>query len=39
MGYYRAYVKDYSQISRPLTQLLQKGVPFIWGEEQQTAYI
>ena len=27
-GYYQRFVKDFSKIAEPLTQLTQKGVPF-----------
>jgi hypothetical protein len=27
-GFYRRYIKDFSKISKPLTNLLQKDVPF-----------
>ena len=27
-GFYRRFIKDFSKISRPLTNLLQKDVPF-----------
>ena len=37
-GYYRKFIKDYSTIAEPLTQLLMKNKPFIWGNEQQLAF-
>ena len=27
-GFYRRFIKDFSKISKPLTNLLQKDVPF-----------
>ena len=29
-GYYRRFIKGFSQISTPLTKLLRKGVEFVW---------
>jgi hypothetical protein len=31
-SYYRRFVKDYSQIVRPMVQLTKKGVYFIWSD-------
>lgn len=36
-SYFRRYVKNFSQICKPLTVLLKKGRPFIWTEQQQIA--
>ncbi|GJZ85886.1 reverse transcriptase domain-containing protein [Tanacetum coccineum] len=32
-GFYRRFIKDFSQIARPMTQLLVKDAPFIFSEE------
>lgn len=37
-GYYRRFIKSYSMISRPLTQLLKKGVLFQWTSVAQEAF-
>ena len=29
-GFYRRFIKDFSKISRPLTSLLQKDIPFVF---------
>ena len=38
IGYYRRFVKNFAELSDPLVALTQKGVPFVWGNEQQTAF-
>jgi hypothetical protein len=37
-GYYRAFIKNYAAISRPLTQLTKKDVKFTWTDTQQQAF-
>ncbi|XP_046143420.1 uncharacterized protein LOC123988226 [Osmia bicornis bicornis] len=37
-GYYRRFIKDYSLKAKPLVQLLGKGTPFQWTEEQQGSF-
>jgi len=37
-GYYRRFVRNYADISAPLTALLSKRAVFNWGEHQQTAF-
>lgn len=37
-GYYRKFVKGFGVISKPLTNLLRKGVPFIWTPETDAAF-
>jgi hypothetical protein len=40
-GFYRRFVKDFSGIALPLTQLTKTvtGAPFAWGSEQETAFV
>ena len=37
-GYYRRFIANFSNITKPLTSLLKKDVPFIWGNSQQKAF-
>jgi transposase InsO family protein len=37
-GYYRAFIQNYAAMSRPLTQLTKKDVPFVWSENQQQSF-
>src|SRR5215216_3555103 len=32
-GFYRRFIKDFSKISRPLTNILQKDIPFVFDDE------
>ncbi|KAJ3642034.1 hypothetical protein Zmor_024854 [Zophobas morio] len=38
IGYYKNFIEDLSKIAKPLTSLLKKEVPFIWGHDQQIAF-
>ena len=38
VGYYRRFVKNFAEIADPLVALTRKGIPFIWADEQQTAF-
>jgi len=37
-SYYRKFINQFSNITKPLNKLLQKDVPFNWDEDQQTAF-
>ena len=37
-GYYRKFIRHYGMISRPLTQLLTKGTPFVWTPITEEAF-
>ena len=37
-GFYRRFIKDFSHISRPLCNLLQKDTPFEWTNDCQEAF-
>nr|GEV90276.1 putative reverse transcriptase domain-containing protein [Tanacetum cinerariifolium] len=37
-GYYRRFIKEFSLIAKPLTKLIQKGKPFIWGNNEEEAF-
>lgn len=36
-GYFRIWVAGYAIVSKPLTKLLSKNTPFVWGDDQQDA--
>ena len=37
-SYYRRFIQNFSQLAAPLTNLLHKGVKFVWSEECQKAF-
>ncbi|CAI5482703.1 unnamed protein product [Closterium sp. Yama58-4] len=37
-NYYRRFVQGYASIASPLTDLLRKGVEYVWGPAQQQAF-
>ena len=37
-GFYRRFIKDFSKISRPLTNILQKDVPFVFDDDCSEAF-
>ena len=38
VGYYRRFVIFFAELADLLVALTRKGVPFMWGDEQQTAF-
>jgi hypothetical protein len=38
-GFFRKYVPGYGSLVACLTRLTRKGVPFIWGDEEETAFL
>jgi hypothetical protein len=37
-GYYRRFILDFSQIPKPVTELLKKGAKFEWGQKCEDAF-
>ena len=37
-GFYRRFIKDFSKVARPLTQLLNQDVPFIFDQDCLNAF-
>jgi hypothetical protein len=37
-GFYRRFIKDFSKISKPLTNILQKDVPFVFDDDCKEAF-
>lgn len=37
-GFYRRFVKEYSKVALPLTELTKEKNPFVWGAKQQSAF-
>ncbi|WVZ80151.1 LOW QUALITY PROTEIN: hypothetical protein U9M48_027650 [Paspalum notatum var. saurae] len=37
-GYYIRFIENFSRIAKPMTSLLEKGVPFNWTKERQAAF-
>ena len=37
-GFYRRFIKDFSKIAKPLSQLLEKGSKFCWTDEHESVF-
>lgn len=37
-GYYRRFIKKFGMLAKPLTELLKKGVMFVWTESTEQAF-
>ena len=37
-GYYRRFVPDFSKIAKPMTELLKKGVKFVWDDKCEQTF-
>jgi hypothetical protein len=37
-SFYRWFVRDFSSLASPLTEVIKKNVPFKWGKEQEKAF-
>jgi hypothetical protein len=37
-GYYCCFILDFSRIAKPMTELLKKGVKFVWDEDCEKAF-
>jgi hypothetical protein len=37
-GYYRRFILDFPRIAKPMTELLKKGVKFVWSEACERAF-
>jgi hypothetical protein len=37
-GYYRRFISDFSRIAKPMTELLKKGVKFVWDDKCEEAF-
>ncbi|GJX05191.1 retrotransposon protein, putative, ty3-gypsy subclass [Tanacetum coccineum] len=37
-GYYRRFIKDFTNIAKSLTELTQKNKKYIWGKDQESAF-
>jgi len=38
IGFFRNHIQGFSTITAPMTNLLAKEIPYVWGQEQQQAF-
>ena len=38
IGYYRKFIKDFSRLAAPLSELTKKDISFSWGSEQEASF-
>ncbi|XP_073133519.1 uncharacterized protein [Henckelia pumila] len=38
-GYYGRFIKDFSNIAKPITQLAQKNAPYVWTEACEASFL
>lgn len=38
-SYYRRFVEGFSRLTAPLTELLRKNTPYVWGPRQEDAFV
>jgi hypothetical protein len=38
VGYYRRFISNFSKISKPITELLKKGIKYVWSKECDEAF-
>ncbi|CAK9816540.1 Retrovirus-related Pol polyprotein from transposon 17.6 [Anthophora quadrimaculata] len=39
VGYYRRFIKNFAEKSKPLSDLLKKNAQFVWGKEQKKSFL
>jgi hypothetical protein len=37
-NFYRRFIRNFSAIAAPLTALVKKDVPYVWGDAEETAF-
>jgi hypothetical protein len=38
VGYYRRFIPNFSNVSKPITELLDKGTKYVWSKEYDEAF-
>jgi hypothetical protein len=38
LGYYRRFIPNFSNISKPITELLKKGTKYVWSKDCDEAF-